>query len=126
MLKCAKTDKNGKIIMQSYLKSDQLTLEEKRALFMLRSKSFGVKSNFSNMFKSDMSCRICNNPQTFEDEMHTFNCIELTHDFEINSDIKFTDIFEDLPKQIDAIKYFLRIIKRRELVLELRKMNHPK
>ena len=73
MLKTIKTDKKGKILMQPYLRSDKLALNEKRALFMLRSRSFHVKSNYSNMYKNDdMRCRICRLPDTFEDDIQRF------------------------------------------------------
>ena len=83
---------------------------------------YDVKSNFSNVFKDeDMICRICKKPDSYEDEMHTFQCDELTSDIDIKTNIKFTDIFGNISKQTAAIKYFLQIIKRRELILKIRK-----
>ena len=47
----------------------------------------------------------------FEDEIHTFfNCEVLTKDIHREACIEYTDIFDDLSKQIGAIKYLMKII----------------
>ena len=74
------------------------------------------------MYKNDdMTCRICQLPDTFEDETHTFfGCEVLTKDIDGVKGIKYTDIFDVLSKQIDAIKYLMKIIVRLDLILEIR------
>ena len=69
-----------------------------------------------------MSCRICCDRNSIEDEDHTFfRCSDLKHDSYTNThDIKFDDIYTDLEKQIRAIKYFQNIVDKRKLILELR------
>ena len=113
--------KNKKLHMQPYLTTNLLTTFEKQTLFSLRCRNFNVKSNYKTMYNGDMNCRICLDPQSFEDEEHTFSCKVLTFGLEIEEDVKFSDIYSDLPKQIHTIKYLKKIIKKCNLLLELRK-----
>ena len=122
ILKYCQTNKDGKVIMQEYLQTNRLSTIEKQTLFSLRSRSFDVKSNYKTLFKDNMSCRICRDPNSYEDEDHTFfRCSDLKHDSDTNThDIKFEDIYSDLENQIRAIKYFRNIADKRKIILELR------
>ena len=117
-----KESKSNTLSTQSYLKTNLLTTIEKQTLFGLRSRNFPVKSNYKSMYDSNnMTCRICQDPQSYEDEIHTFQyCKELTKDLTISGNVKFHDIYEDLDHQICAMKNFMKIINKRNLILELR------
>ena len=121
ILKSVQIDKNFKIPMQPYLKSQILTTVEKQHLFSLRNRSYNLKSNYKTLYDNDMSCRICLGENSTEDEVHTFEqCYEL---IEHNvSEIKFIQIFGSLEEQIHAIKYFTKIIVKRNLILEIKNM----
>ena len=111
-------DKHFKIPMQAYLKCPLLTTIEKQNLFNLRNRSYNVKSNYKSQFENNMTCRICLFENSYEDEVHTFEmCTELTS--VENSNIKFADIFGSLSQQVDAIKYFSKIILKRDLFLSI-------
>ena len=111
-------DKHFKISMQSYLKCPLLTTIEKQNLFNLRNRSYNLKSNYKSQFVNDMKCRICLLENSYEDEVHTFEkCTELTSVEDNSSNIKFADIFGSLSQQVDAIKYFSKIILKRDLFL---------
>ena len=94
-------------------------MREKQALFELRSHNFNCKSNFSSAFSEDMSCRTCGDKDTHEDESHSLSCISVVKKEEMNTNIKFDDIFGSLNQQVRAIKYFLPIIQRRAILLDL-------
>ena len=68
----------------------------------------------------DMSCRICLDPTSYEDEIHTFSCKELVDGLTLHDNVEFEDIYRDLDHQLRAIKNFMKIIKKRDLLLELR------
>ena len=116
-----KLDKRGKIRAQEYLKTSKLSTIEKQMLFALRTHSYDVKSNYKSFHKDDMKCRICEDPMSYEDEIHTFqNCPALIEDEEKDRTIKFEDIFANIDHQVCAIKYFMKFINKRKLILELR------
>ena len=121
ILKNLKLDKRGKIRAQEYLKTSKLSTIEKQMLFALRTHSYDVKSNYKSFHKDDMKCRICEDPMSYEDEIHTFqNCPALIEDEEKDRTIKFEDIFANIDHQVCAIKYFMKFINKRKLILELR------
>ena len=121
ILENVKCNKKGKIVTQSYLKSNKLTPSEKQTLFELRVFNFQTKSNFKSQFEDDMTCRICLEKDSYEDENHTFlECSVLLENIEINKNIKFDDVFGCLDIQVKAIKYFMRIIQKRNAILESR------
>ena len=67
-----------------------------------------------------MSCRICGNPSSYENEQHTFSCEKLTEGMVVNKNIKFEHIYGDLNLQVEAMKEFMPIIRKRNLILELK------
>ena len=134
LLKCKKSkaqniisyfNNKNKTSMQPYLKTEMLSTVEKRTLFLLRSKNFNVKSNHKYMFDiSDMKCRICLDPESYEDEIHTFlECQILLDGLSVDKKVKFEDIYGPLNLQIPAVKNFIKIIDKRNIMLELREQN---
>ena len=55
--------------LKPYLKSSKLTLEEKKLLFAMKTRSVNVKTNFKNGF-SNLLCRLCAKPGEDESELH--------------------------------------------------------
>ena len=114
-------DKSGKIVMQPYLRTNRLIPSEKQTLFELRSFGLPLKSNQKSQYKEDMKCQVCLAEDSYEDEEHIFFlCHILLEDIEVDSSIRFSDIFDDLEHQIKAVKYFTKIIRRRKIILEMR------
>ena len=66
-----------------------------------------------------MICRICRDPESYENEIHTFNCPILTEGLELDPNVRFEHIFGELSFQITAIKNYMKIMRKRELLLEL-------
>ena len=108
--------------MQSYLKSQELIIVEKQNLFMLRRNSYSLKSWQKTRFSNNMYCRVCLHDQSIEDEIHTFEVCKKLVDPKMHN-IKFVQIYSSLEEQINAIKYFSRIIIKRDIFLEIQNVN---
>ena len=66
-----------------------------------------------------MICRICRDPLSYENEIHTFSCQVLTTGISLNNDVKFEHIFGNLKQQIRAAKQYNELTRKRELMLEI-------
>ena len=61
------------------------------------------------------------NPEfVIEDEEHILHCGEFGND---DDDIRFDDVYGDVDKQLKAVKVFKKILRRREVYLEIRSKN---
>ena len=56
--------------IQRYLTCESMTKEEQQLCFILRSRSFLVKTNYKSQFENDMTCRGCHDPTSVENEIH--------------------------------------------------------
>ena len=99
--------------MQEYLTSEELYLEDKRLLFKLRSHSLlNFKCNVKSIFLSDLSCRLCAQPNSEESETHLADFCEVVKsrvDKKLHS-VKYEDIFGTLQEQIRATKFWKQVI----------------
>ena len=96
--------------MQDYLVSDNLSLSEKRLLYMLRVRMIEVKNNFSSKYGNKLECSLCFHH--VEDQEHLLKCSEIVS--EVNtSEISYKDIFGTLNKQAEAIKIWKQVLKVR-------------
>ena len=118
ILATIKPDSNFKFPMQPYLRSKEISTVEKQNLFQLRNFSYNVKSFRKTQYENDMICRICQVPNSIENEIHTFKQYEILIDPE-QSDIKFDHVFGNLEQQEKSIKYFSRIITKRDKFLDI-------
>ena len=66
-----------------------------------------------------MQCRLCEDENSHEDENHLLNCSELVAHLE-TSDVRFDDVFGDLETQIRAVKRFIKVLDRRDNIMDLR------
>ena len=113
-------NKSWKVPVQEYLFSNDLSTKEKQQLFSLRSKSYNLKSNMKNQFDEDMSCRICLDEDSVEDEKHTFEeCRELRESDD--EDVDVDAAFGNTKEQIWAIKVISKKMRKRDLILKMRK-----
>ena len=111
---------DGKVVIQPYLTSTKLSTEQKQQLFSLRCRNFNVKSNYKTQYSDDMTCRICCDPKSYENEIHTFQCEKLLSDIEIEDGIKFDDIFGNLESQIRVMNSYIHVIRKRNVFLEIK------
>ena len=113
-------DKHFKIQMQPYLKTNIISTSHKQALFSLRNRTYNLKCNYRTMHENDIGCRSCQEDESIENEIHVFEqCIYLHNAFVSDNNIKFEHIFGTLDQQINAINYFLPIMNKRDIELEI-------
>ena len=99
--------------MQNYLINLNMTVEEKKLLFLLRSRMYSVKKNFQNGI-SDIQCTLCSKSE--EDQQHLLVCEEIVKEEElknvlVKSKISYEDIFGPPNKQTVAVKVW-RVIDK--------------
>ena len=92
--------------------------EEQQLLFSLRCRSYPVKSNFKTQYEGDMTCRVCLDPSSYEDEIHLTLCPKLKSETD-GHNLDVNDVFGPLSKQIYFIKQFKQISRKRDLLLEM-------
>ena len=92
--------------IQKYLASNQLSTDEKQLLFSLRSYTFSCKANYSFKYGSNLQCELCNE---IENQQHLLNCKVKAGD-----DVKYSDLFGPLEKQVKIIKVLKVIIEKRK------------
>ena len=72
------------------------------------------KSNFRNQFDNVLTCRICQEVNSVEDEDHLLVCKTLkTEEY----DVQFSDVYCNLDKQYKVTKEFKSILRRRQILL---------
>ena len=115
IIKTSKQGKDGKSKPQPYLFTNKLTTEMKQMLFELRCRNFDVKSSQKSYYGDNMSCRICNDEDSYENEFHTFKCPGLIdHPREVN----FEHIYGSLEQQTEFITANIGLIRKRKLILD--------
>ena len=100
--------------LQSYLTSDNLSVEEKQTLFQLRTRSTDVKSNFKSQHGSNLQCQFCD---LEEDQPHLLLCKEISRGVD-TSGVEHDDIFGRLTKQENAARVFQKLFRRKILLMK--------
>ena len=104
--------------MKEYLVTEELTTEEKRLLFKLKTFMIQLKGNFSRGQRGNLKCDLCNDVNSEETQMHLLECTFLVNHPELKSDIKsikYDDIFQNLSSQVKAIKVWKKILSVRKI-----------
>ena len=99
--------------MQKYLRSDELTLRQKKLLFLLRSKMLKIKANFSAFHKNNLTCSLCMDPRSEESEIHLLSCPTLKQDKVLSEEmtqVKYKDVFGETNKQKKVVQVFTKIM----------------
>ena len=123
IIKCTQQAKDGKSKPQDYLLSKKLSTREKQTLFELRTRNFNCKSNQKSSFLADMTCRWCLNPNSYEDEKHTFQeCTSLIDETKLRLSIQ--DVFGTLEEQVNFVKHAIPIIRKRTILTRIQS-SHP-
>ena len=109
--------------MESYLKHPLINREEGQILFALRSRSLPLRNNFKIQNNYNTQCRICSIEYSIEDEFHLTSCHVLKSEIQKHEEnIKYSDVFGPIEKQIQAVKLFKRILQKRETYIEVMKL----
>ena len=99
--------------MQSYLSSSELSCDEKKLLFSLRTRMFDCKANFSFKYGSNLLCKFCHET---EDQEHLLQCVKLIDGISLDG-IQYSDIFGNLKKQVVIAKTMKKIVDKRDIML---------
>ena len=98
-----------KLNPQTYIKNNELSNEEVRLLFRLRSETTDVKLNFKTKFKDDLSCSLgCSEDETQEHLLHCKPLNDKLSDEQQQNIVEYNDIFDD-KKQPAAVMLFMKL-----------------
>ena len=87
---------------KKYLLSDEISTDEKKLLFALKTRAVNVKTNYSSNL-TNMQCRFCRKNGEEESELHVMHCENIISDINLKNDletISYEDIFGSMDKQI--------------------------
>ena len=62
-------------------------------------------------------CRTCKLPDSVEDEDHLLECVNLKSE-NTNPEVNFNFVYLDLEKQVQAVRTFKLILRKREVLLK--------
>ena len=109
--------------MQQYLNHQCINKQEGQLLFKLRTRNLDLKNNYRIFYNNDLICRICLDPDSIEDENHLTFCPLLREEVcEDEVMIRYEDVFGPIIKQIQDVRLFMRLVKRREIYMEIMKI----
>ena len=110
--------------MPEYLTRTEFTIDEKQLLFKLRCGMTTNKTNFKNMHKSDMTCRLCLDSNSQESLCHLTRCKVLLNRIDGIKDMHEDDIFDEWEKQLKAVKIWKTIFSILEDQEDTRSTSH--
>ena len=105
---------------KDYFNDNRFSKEDIQLLFALRTKMTDCKSNFSNQYGNNLTCRLCQELNSVEDEDHILRCKKLnTEDYNAS----FADVYENIDKQYVVTQIYKKVLRKRNLYLEAMKHN---
>ena len=99
---------------QNYLSCSELSVEEKKLLFKLRTRTIRTKNNYKNLYKFDLTCSLCNDPNSEETDDHLLLCpvvIATLGTSEEFQTVEHKDIFGQLKNQVKVTKVYSEVLK---------------
>ena len=106
----------GDVLSEKGTIDRRFSKEDIQLLFSLRTKMVDVKSNFGHLYEDDnFNCRICMDVDSFEDENHLLLCEKLNDE---KYDIRYSDVYSTVDKQLVAVRIFKKILRRRNVYLD--------
>ena len=108
-----------KLEKQEYLNGVRFTTIDIQLLFALKTRMVDVKSNSkSNLYNIKKECQICDDKSVVENENHILHCENLKTEESVQ--IKFEDVYGTVEEQLNAVKIFRTILRKREILIELK------
>ena len=108
--------KNKKFQRQEYFSDRRFGKDDVQLLFKLRTKMLDCKANFRNQYNNVLTCRICKEDNSIEDEDHILNCSVLNDE---EYDVHFSDVYGSADEQYSAVKVFKKVLRRRQVYLDI-------
>ena len=92
--------------MQPYLVNDQLTTLQKQLLFKLKCNMTPNKLSYKSQYISDLSCRLCRDPNSEESLEHLLLCSFTNNHPNLTQipKVKIDDIYGTIKQQVQALK----------------------
>ena len=103
---------------KKYFHDRRFSKEDVQILFSLKMKMINCKSNFKKQYENNMTCRICEDISSYEDENHLLICPKMAED---KTDIQFRDVYGDVDSQYRAVKIFKQVLRKRDIIFEVMK-----
>ena len=100
--------------MKPYLKTNELSTDEKILLFQLRTYTFDCKANFAYKYGENLNCNFCFKK---DEQIHLLSCAKLTSGINI-SNIKYENLFGNIKEQIRFAKVMQQIVDNRKTLLQ--------
>ena len=100
--------------MQEYLSSEELSLSQKKLLFLLRCKMLKIRANFSSFYNNKISCSLCENLDSEETEEHLLCCPFLLNEEKVKNEIrtvKYSDVFSGVAQQSKVVNVFRKVME---------------
>ena len=100
--------------LQTYLNSEELSLEKKKLLFQLRSRSTHTRANYKNKYIFDLSCPLCKDKSCEQTDAHLLICPAIDNVLADNTELQkviHANIFHDLSDQIKVTNVYSEIFK---------------
>ena len=123
-------DRKGKLCnleadyqLKEYLVTEKLSIEQKQFLFNLRTRMVFVKCNYRNKYQGNLQCCLCDF-QSEDSQEHLLVCPPLLKEIDIDVTVEYMDIFGSIEKQINAARYFFKIMSVRKLKLKETEISH--
>ena len=103
---------------QPYLKPNQMSADEAKFIFLLRTRMLDVKINYRNKH-ADLNCPICESAE--DDQAHLLACSKLVDGMEIVEDgFKYENIFESKVDEILRVSRRIQTsFKKRKYILKM-------
>ena len=108
-------------MMEAFL-NENLSINEKKVLFSLRTRMIDVKTNYKNKYLFNMQCRLCDEKNEEESENHLINCNKIMQHYPGSTvdllNAKYENIFsQNIEEQIQVTKIYNLIFKTRSRLL---------
>ena len=104
---------------KAYLKDKRFSKEDCQLLFALKTKMVDCKTNFSHLYEENMTCRICFEADSREDEDHILLCKTLN---DTEYDVSYCDVYADIDKQYKVTQIFKKVLRKRNVYIEAMRM----
>ena len=108
--------KNKDFKRQQYFSDRRYSKDDVQLLFRLRTKMLDCKTNFRNQYNNVLTCRICKEDDSIEDEDHILNCSVLNDE---EYGVQFSEVYGSADEQYRAVQVFKKVLRRRQVYLDI-------
>ena len=110
----SKTKNLSNYRFQSYLSDEKLSIDNKKLLFQLRTRSTHTRANYKDKYKFDLSCPLCKDKTSEQTDAHLLTCSAMDNVLASKTELqhmKHEHIFDELDKQVRITEVYKDIFK---------------